>query len=645
MPSKQKLKLAKKSSYSGIKIATIFFITSIIALVPANAAASLNPASWPAKIGEILVGFFLQIILLFANVVLSIGNGLLSWVVGNPFSLSYTNPAKNQIISIGWTLIKDLTNMGFILGLVYIALATALRLNAFKTGTIFAKLILIAILINFSPVLCGLVVDAANILTNYFLEGVVGFDAFGQVFKLQGSNLMETLIGPPSLEPLMKTVFLAAYGFVGGFILLVFALILLARYFIIWVFVILSPLAFFAWIFPTTKKYFDQWLGQFLKWSFISVPAGFFLYLAQQFLAYADKEAIFSSASGLSGNTSFIVPLMPYIGSMIFLIIALVITSKLNVAGVNLLMKAGKIGLAATGAGAAAAAMGYAGRLAESTKAEAQAFAQKAEQKGKGTFSRFAYGAVGAIKGGTMGIGKGILTGTKEGARAGAGRAFPYLTRQGRAKTQRKAITKHKTNLSGLNPDELKNIATTSYNPRERAAAVELLGESGDFDFTEAQAENLVKEASANGANLSNLVKSRPELTPHVYADKTNNLIQTLKAQGMSDSEAETKAKQRMIEQQISSMSPEDIRKNIHQISLANTDVLTAMDPKQINELANKGNQSQKNILKQVKRAGAPVRSALVAEARQAHDAGDKQRRHNILRTIKTITNNPDIII
>ena len=66
--------------------------------------------------------------------------------------------------------------------------------------------------------------------------------------------------------------------------LLLFSLIFIMRYIAIWALVILSPLAFFAYVLPGTKKYFTLWWSQFLQWAFVGVSAAFFLYLAEQLL-------------------------------------------------------------------------------------------------------------------------------------------------------------------------------------------------------------------------------------------------------------------------------------------------------------------------------------------------------------------------
>ena len=62
----------------------------------------------------------LWLILCIGTSLLALQGLILDWAIGNPFAFSYTNPATNPVINIGWTLLRDMTNSLFILGLAYI---------------------------------------------------------------------------------------------------------------------------------------------------------------------------------------------------------------------------------------------------------------------------------------------------------------------------------------------------------------------------------------------------------------------------------------------------------------------------------------------------------------------------------------------
>ncbi len=303
------------------------------------------------RIAAAFFGMFFQTILLIISLILTIATFLLNWVLGNPTELSFTNPTGNAAIQIGWTLLRDLTNMLFVLGLAYIGLATALNFLNFDTKKIFPKLILIALLINFTPVICGVVVDISNILADFFLNGA-DFTTLLNRYTIQqeGWAAVAEFAQPATL---IKTIILIGYGLLSSVILFLFAGLFILRYPMIWILVILSPLAFFSWIFPQTKKYFTQWWELFLQWSFVIVPASFFLYLSRQILAKGEYFTPINVPGGFLGIGALFSELAPVFIAALFLCIGFVVTLTISAKGAKVAIAAGMagIGVAAWGAG------------------------------------------------------------------------------------------------------------------------------------------------------------------------------------------------------------------------------------------------------------------------------------------------------
>ncbi len=342
------------------KTLIISFILSILALIVptqnANAdfvgdiaGSILKILSNPAEIGlSIFLSLLvvpLAILILLGIAFFIIANLLLSAVI-SPFfiSLSYTNPAGNPILDVGWTLTRDLANMGFVIALVYIGLATSLRLTGIETKKTLINLILIALLINFTPIICGIIVDASNIVMNFFLEGITGFDAMVNIGLEQLNSLwgivtsLTDLSLASTLSAIAKVVVFVLFNFLAGFVLFLFALLFLARYVAIWTLVILSPLAFFCYILPNTRDYFSQWWQQLLNWSFVGAVAGFFLYLSQYLLMMTTNGeltvgAIPSGATGDINIEGLINTFLPYMIVVVFLFIGLIASLGIGAAG------------------------------------------------------------------------------------------------------------------------------------------------------------------------------------------------------------------------------------------------------------------------------------------------------------------------
>lgn len=307
-------------------------------------------------IAQAIIGSLLGLIVFLAQGVLAIGIALLNGAINFTLSgaVSLTNPAKNEIIRIGWTLIRDFVNIGFILGLVYIGLATALRTAGFELKKVFPWFLIMALLINFTPVISGVVVDAANMVTKFFLGAMANWSLLGEVYSLQITAIGD-LFGGISWVPVAKLAFLVAFGFVAGFVLIVFAVLLLLRAIIIPLLVIFSPLAFLAYIFPQTRGLFKKWWGQLLQWSFIGAVGGFFLYLSRLALR---EQAMFNFAIPTKDPAlgTFMEQIAPSFMAVAFLMVGLFVTLSTSATGASMVTgfakKQGKVALKWGGKGA-----------------------------------------------------------------------------------------------------------------------------------------------------------------------------------------------------------------------------------------------------------------------------------------------------
>jgi len=220
--------------------------------------------------------------------ILALSSAILAWVSSPDFvKFSYTN---NVMVTSGWTVVRDFTNLLFLLVMVFIGIATALRWKDYQAQKTLPKLIIVAILINFSPVICGVVIDASNIVMNFFLTAApAGYGkllstvktaadllggAFQGIFTSGGRNLINGVF-------FMQTLFVMAYNFITSFVFLMMAGLFIVRSIALLILIIFSPLAFFAFILPGTRSLGRKWASQFVQWCFVGVTGAFFLYLSQ----------------------------------------------------------------------------------------------------------------------------------------------------------------------------------------------------------------------------------------------------------------------------------------------------------------------------------------------------------------------------
>ncbi|MCD5396442.1 MAG: type IV secretion system protein [Candidatus Pacebacteria bacterium] len=249
------------------------------------------PFVWTAKqITKLYTGVLLSFFALRTSL------AILSWVISPNFTQIPGGFTHNLFVLEGWRIIRDLVNMLFILVVIIIGLGIALRVREYEIQKTAPRLIAMALLINFTPVICGVIIDASNIIMNFFLGA--GGQGLGRLVQIVESPLktiagaLATVIGGLFrgdiggiifglfFRPLMIIIFNAF----ATFIILLLAALLVARHLVLWMLVILAPLAFFCNILPTTKRIWNMWWKQFIQWCFVGIGASFFLYLTQRMI-------------------------------------------------------------------------------------------------------------------------------------------------------------------------------------------------------------------------------------------------------------------------------------------------------------------------------------------------------------------------
>jgi len=339
----------------------------------------------------------LALVTLLSGLVAELCGAFLNWITGPAFiTLKYTN---NEFVNLGLGITKNFVNLILVVFLIYIALAIALRLKERATKQTLVYLIIIALLVNFAPVFCGLIVDATNIVQNYFLAGIQKGVSGIVTDSLSFSDLGKTANTisddwAAKLGIFTKLLLIIIMNISIAFALLLFAAIFFFRLIAIWILVILSPLAFVAWILPATKKFWTLWWNQFIQWSIIGIPLAFFLYLVMATTTVLNNT--FRAKMTLPGISTDTVGLLnmvlPYIAITALLYFGFVIGLKTSAMGASSAIKMTK-GLGKwTGR---KTLQQTAGRFFASERGKKFVTAKLPE--GKSRFGKIAYSAIGAV--------------------------------------------------------------------------------------------------------------------------------------------------------------------------------------------------------------------------------------------------------
>ncbi|MCX6760790.1 MAG: hypothetical protein NTZ84_01610 [Candidatus Nealsonbacteria bacterium] len=316
-----------------------------------------------ADIGTGLIKGILGLIGAIPVALLEISQSLLSWVISPNFlTISMTGP-DNVVVAYGWSITRDLANIFLLLGLVVIGLGIILGLEEYQAKKTLPKLIAIALLINFTLVICGFILDFANLLMNYLLgAGSLGKGLFNEV-----QNGMSQLAGQDFLKYLGLILIFFIFGMVGAIVYALYALLFIARYVFLWILIIISPIAFVSKVFPSlsqAKQFFpsffhwDEWWKSFIQWATVGIYAAFFIALANNLMTAMASGKIVTSAPG--GGLSALGSLFSYLFPLALLLIGLfsVLDSGSSVPGFNKAVGYGKAAIIGAGTGAAITAAG-----------------------------------------------------------------------------------------------------------------------------------------------------------------------------------------------------------------------------------------------------------------------------------------------
>ena len=197
----------------------------------------------------------------------------------------YNDIINVNAVTTGWVIVRDLCNMFFILILLVIAFATILRIESYSAKRLLPKLLIMAVLINFSKTIFGLIIDFSQVIMLTFVNGFAtngeaNFVTLFQIDKYLGIKTYQEANAVGNLA--------TAGGILAGLfamiitliVMLVMLAVLVMRIIMLWVYTILSPLVFFGAAFPGGQKYTSRIWEDFIKQVIAGPLLAFFIWLA-----------------------------------------------------------------------------------------------------------------------------------------------------------------------------------------------------------------------------------------------------------------------------------------------------------------------------------------------------------------------------
>lgn len=337
--------LSSKLKFSRPALAGILGIFVLSLLLPMPAQAGI--------VTDTLMDLLAGLLLLLAQGVGLIANALIGILVE---IVQYNGFINAPAVVKGWVVIRDVVNMFFIVILLAIAFGTVFRVEEYQYKHLLSKLLIMAVLVNFSKSIAGFFIDFAQVVMLTFVNGfkdaaagnfINGFH-IKEMFQFAERGTNQTTTQSGTTVSSSDFFFAAALALVtitiATIVIGVYIVVFTLRIIMLWLLVIISPAAYILQAFPgDAKKYASQWWDYFGKYASSGPILAFFLWLSLAVMQMSGG----STGSTLTGvsSTNLSLPaaaitgigqsevLLSFIISIMMLLGGLWMTQQLGVAG------------------------------------------------------------------------------------------------------------------------------------------------------------------------------------------------------------------------------------------------------------------------------------------------------------------------
>lgn len=284
---------------------------------PTEAGAPTNPLDCSSGLSACIASFFYVLFVQLTGLIAYFGGVVFDFVAAMALQ---GGTYADVLINKGWTIARDVANMAFVFLLIYLAFQLILNVEGVGVGKMLAKLIVVALLINFSFFFSRVVIDASNLLARQFYDHIRGREVSTLGAAAQGAADIQIAGAPLNVKYISENImnglnvqsviatdsfkkFYQSNGFLGnvailiglffifGIINLILAFVFftaavqfLARIISLWMAVILSPIGFISFIIPGMKKMSEDWWHGLIRNAFFAPAFLFFFYIIVGFL-------------------------------------------------------------------------------------------------------------------------------------------------------------------------------------------------------------------------------------------------------------------------------------------------------------------------------------------------------------------------
>ncbi len=209
---------------------------------------------------------------------------LISLVITLLISLaSYNEFINAPAVTIGWLVLRDIANMIVVVLLLVIAVATILSVEEYQYKHLLPRLLIMAVMVNFSKTIVGFLIDASQIVMLTFVAafreaGAGNFVAALNLEKMLSINPEYT--GNAGALEILGGLFLALILMVIALVVLVVMTVIIGfRIVMLWILTVFSPLVFILSSIEAGKEYYAKWWKQLTNYLIVGPVLAFFIWL------------------------------------------------------------------------------------------------------------------------------------------------------------------------------------------------------------------------------------------------------------------------------------------------------------------------------------------------------------------------------
>jgi len=207
------------------------------------------------------------------NFLAKIADGAFKYLANNFLSTSASIVSTDSDTYRAWTVMRSIANVAFVIAFLIIIFSqiTSVGISNYGIKKLLPRIIIAAILVNLSYFICQIAVDLSNIL-GYSLQsllaglvppstGISGTWSGGSFWTNTAGGVIAVGAGAAIAWASLAALIPVLLAAVVALIMILF--ILVARQALIILLVVLSPLAFVAFLLPNTSDWFKKWQKAF----------------------------------------------------------------------------------------------------------------------------------------------------------------------------------------------------------------------------------------------------------------------------------------------------------------------------------------------------------------------------------------------